>query len=56
MFTQTMKVKEISISKQLLNRKFQTILNRKFDNRKQQQALCKKLGTESNLHLQLRDL
>ena len=51
-----LKVKEILISKQLLKRKFQTILNRKFDNCKQQQALCRKLRIESNLRSQLRDL
>ena len=51
-----LKLKEILISKQLLKRKFQTILNKKHDNRKQQQALCRKLRIERNLRSQLRDL
>ena len=51
-----LKVKEIWISKKVLKQKFQTILNRKHDNRNQKQALSRKLRIESNLRLQLRDL
>ena len=40
----------------MLKQKFQTILNRKHDNRKQQQVLSRKLRIESNLRSQLRDL